>query len=314
MIPIMRTETASTDATAPPSLSCHGVPLDASPGSFGFLRASADVAGDPGALRERMAEDGYLYLPGLLDREAVRETRMRALEILAGDGLMDDSYPLEGGVLRPGADVPYRPRVFQKLPELNQVLYSGAMMAFFRNFLGGEVLHFDYTWFRSKGRGPGTLPHCDIVYMGRGTRRLFTAWTPYGDLSLEQGGLMILENSHRQGQRLRRYLERDVDAYCTNRPPNKQTPDGKGFDGALSQNAATLREHLGGRWLSAEYRMGDVLIFTMGTVHAGLDNQTDRIRLSSDSRYQLASEPADERWIGENPIAHGPNAKKGLIC
>ena len=28
------------------------------------------------------------------------------------------------------------------------------------------------------------------------------------------------------------------------------------------------------------------------------------IRLSSDTRCQLASEPVDERWIGENPIAH----------
>jgi hypothetical protein len=37
-------------------------------------------------------------------------------------------------------------------------------------------------------------------------------------------------------------------------------------------------------------------------------------RLSSDSRYQLATEPADERWIGEHPIAHGAAGKKGEIC
>ncbi len=310
----MRTAINSPDAPSVPSLSCHGIPLDTSPECFGFLRSSEAGSSDTRTLRERMQEDGYLYLPGLLDREKVRATRLRALKILAEDGVMDERFPLEDGLLRRNTEVAYRPRVFQKLSELRTVLYSGAMMAFFRGFLGGDVLHFDYTWFRTKGRGPGTLPHCDIVYMGRGTRQLYTAWTPYGDLSLEQGGLIILENSHRQQQRLRRYLERDVDAYCVNRPPNKQTPDGKGFDGALSQNAATLREHLGGRWLTAEFRMGDVLIFTMGTVHAGLDNSTDRIRLSSDSRYQLASEPADERWIGENPIAHGPNAKKGLIC
>jgi len=52
----------------------------------------------------------------------------------------------------------------------------------------------------------------------------------------------------------------------------------------------------------------------MATVHASLDNQSTRLRLSSDSRYQLASEPADERWIGPNPIAHGPAGKKGKAC
>jgi hypothetical protein len=50
----------------------------------------------------------------------------------------------------------------------------------------------------------------------------------------------------------------------------------------------------------------------MVTLHCSLDNQSpvNRIRLSSDSRYQLASEPADERWIGEEPIAHGPAAQR----
>jgi hypothetical protein len=60
--------------------------------------------------------------------------------------------------------------------------------------------------------------------------------------------------------------------------------------------------------------MGDLMAFNMFLVHGSTDNRTDRIRLSSDSRYQLASEPVDERWIGENPIAHGPAGKRGMIC
>lgn len=59
---------------------------------------------------------------------------------------------------------------------------------------------------------------------------------------------------------------------------------------------------------------GDALCFGMGLVHASLDNHTDRIRLSSDSRYQLASEPCDGRWIGENPVGHGLAGKKGKVC
>jgi ectoine hydroxylase-related dioxygenase (phytanoyl-CoA dioxygenase family) len=66
--------------------------------------------------------------------------------------------------------------------------------------------------------------------------------------------------------------------------------------------------------LTADYRMGDVLIFSIKTVHASLDNGSDRIRLSSDTRYQRADEPADERWIGERPITHSLAAKRGRIC
>ena len=60
--------------------------------------------------------------------------------------------------------------------------------------------------------------------------------------------------------------------------------------------------------------MGDLLVFSMFTMHASTDNHTRRIRLSSDTRYQLAGEPVDERWIGEDPPAHGIHSKRGLIC
>ena len=55
---------------------------------------------------------------------------------------------------------------------------------------------------------------------------------------------------------------------------------------------------------TAEFQMGDVLIFGMYTMHGSLSNTTNRFRLSTDTRYQRASDPVDERWIGENPKAH----------
>ena len=73
-----------------------------------------------------------------------------------------------------------------------------------------------------------------------------------------------------------------------------------------------MRERYGGRWLTTDFQLGDLLIFTMYTLHCSLENHSpvNRIRLSSDTRYQLASEPADERWIGDDPIAHGPEAQR----
>jgi ectoine hydroxylase-related dioxygenase (phytanoyl-CoA dioxygenase family) len=158
----------------------------------------------------------------------------------------------------------------------------------------------------------------DIVYMGRGTKNLYTAWTPYGDIPLELGGLMVLERSHKHERLNKGYGSKDVDTFCENRVGAGFTNMGGGGNisngGWLSKNPITLRQRLGGRWLTTDYHAGDVLIFTVFNIHTSLDNNTNRIRLSSDTRYQLASEPVDERWIGENPTGHGPAGKRGMIC
>jgi len=167
-------------------------------------------------------------------------------------------------------------------------------------------------------RGQGTPPHCDLVYMGRGTHQLLTCWVPYGDIPLEMGGVMLLEQSHRQTDRLRRYLEVDVDSYCENRPKQVEQVRGRGgwsHPGFLSKQPASIRAKLGGRWLTApEWRVGDFITFGMTIVHGGLDNQTSRFRLSSDTRYQRASQPIDERWVGETPPANTQAGKRGRVC
>lgn len=302
-----------------PKITSLGLELDRSTAAFGELRRSDDIAGDGPALRARMQADGYLYLPGLLDVVLAQRAREFVLDRLAELGCLDDRHPRADAVSKPGGN-PFMPApLVTGNQALHQLLYTGPMMALYERLLGGAVRHFDYTWFRSiPGGAQGTYPHCDVVYMGRGTFHLYTSWTPLGDVPLEVGGLMILENSHQQKDRLRNYLERDVDVYCTNYPDADEIRTGQkswqDWDGRLSSNPVTLREKLGGRWLTTEYRLGDVLVFGMATVHASLDNQSNRYRLSSDSRYQLASEPVDERWIGAQPIAHGPAGKRGKIC
>lgn len=126
---------------------------------------------------------------------------------------------------------------------------------------------------------------------------------------------MILEKSHRLEKIKNRYGRMDVDSYCNNRKTAQLYASGqKSWSGALSNNPVSWRQKYGGRWLSAEFEVGDVLIFSMFTIHASLDNHSQQIRLSSDSRYQRSKEPVDERWVGTNPIGHSAAGKRGRIC
>ncbi len=269
-------------------------------------------------MREVFAQDGYLFLRGYLDVDEVMEARRECCARLQQAGVLHpDRDPMEG-IVNPQRQQNFSPDIARDNPAVEQVLYGERMITFFEHLLGGDILHFDFTWLRTVGPGKGTPPHCDVVYMGRGTRRLYTTWVPYGATSLEVGGLMILEDSHKKADRIRKYLESDVDSYCEGSKLAEKIQAGENkwsHRGWLTHNPVSLREKLGGRWLTAEYQPGDMLIFGMETIHASLDNQTpDRLRLSSDSRYQLASEPADERWIGPNPVGHSLAGKRGRIC
>jgi hypothetical protein len=302
-----------------PRLFSYDQELDLSPEAFGWLRDSSDVADDAEQLQARMAQDGYVFLPGYLNRDEVIEARRVCVEKLAAAGQLDLNFDIMEAVAAPQSQVKFMPELAKENAPLMKVLYDGAMMNFYEKLLGGAVRHFDFTWFRAVSPGRATPPHMDVVYMGRGTKQLYTSWTPLGDISLEQGGLIVLENGHRHERLNNNYGQKDVDSFCANRRDQGFAKMGGGGNisdgGWLSRTPATLRKNLGGRWLTApEYRMGDLLAFSVFTVHASLDNQSNRIRLSSDSRYQRADEPVDERWIGENPIGHGPQGKRGMIC
>jgi hypothetical protein len=273
---------------------------------FGFLRESAPTDD----LRERLDEDGYLFVRGLLDRAEVQAGRR---ELLEQPELRQD-YPMRSELLR-------------------SVIQGPRIMDFFAGLFGAPARSYDFIWLRSQPPSYGIAPHCDTVFMGRGTPDVLTCWTPFGDIALRGGGLMLLEGSHRTSQeRLASYLEQDVDTYCENGPNAEAVRSGqmkwehwreyaasKEWNGEITGDALELSREWGGRWLTAdEYRMGDVLVFTMRTVHAGTDNETDPLRLSTDSRYQPADQPIDERWVrgehGEDPIGHGLAAKQGKIC
>jgi ectoine hydroxylase-related dioxygenase (phytanoyl-CoA dioxygenase family) len=171
------------------------------------------------------------------------------------------------------------------------------VIEFFERFLGGEVRALDYVWVRNVRVGSATGCHIDWVYMGRGTRNLFTTWIPMGDVSLVEGPLAVLEGSQYLSEIQDTYGKIDVD----------RDKDHGYAGGWLTKDVTAVQSRYGQRWLTTEFQAGDILVFGMFTLHCSLDNRSpiNRIRLSTDTRYQLMSEPADERWIGEEPFGHG---------
>ncbi len=300
-----------------PPLYSYGHALEMDDDKVGRLRDSADAWDDPEELRRRVEEDGYLYMKGCLDRDRVLAARAGIVERLDAAGVLDPAYDPMEAVCKPEAGYGFKPEFAQGNEALQSLLYDGELVNFYRRLFGEEIRHYDFTWLRAIGPGKGTNPHCDLPYMGRGTHRHMTCWMPYGDISFELGGLMILENSHRRMDLLKNYVYRDVDTFCENKPEQKKKAEEGGwtFTGSLSHNPPVVRNKFGGRWLTTEFEAGDFLTFGMFVVHASLDNRSgNRLRISSDSRYQRASEPIDDRWVGANPPGHSVAGKRGRIC
>ena len=190
-----------------PTLTSCGVTLDTSDGRLRPLRRSDDAAGDPAELRRRMDADGYLYLPGYLDRDQVLAARAEVLARLAAAGHLAPGTDPAAAIANPSTKVKFAPELAKHNQPL-ETLHDGRMIAFYEGLLGGDIRHFDFTWLRAVSPGRGTAPHGDAVFMNRGTPRLYTAWVPLGDVDFTLGGLMILGKSHRLEELKGAYLSK----------------------------------------------------------------------------------------------------------
>jgi len=133
--------------------------------------------------------------------------------------------------------------------------------------------------------------------MGRGSQSLLTTWVPWCDVPIDLGGLVVLEGSNRLPgfARLRETLGR-TDADLTE------------FAGHTLTDPHELSGlDLAARWVTAlNFRAGDVVCFTMQTLHTGIRNETQSsLRLSADVRFQPASELRDDRWVSDSPDGVG---------
>ena len=271
-----------------------GRSLDLSDSALGPL-VSSDSDDSVPNLQQFMERDGYLYFQDFLDTDVVSEARSTILDSLSEKGVLDASAPVRDGVVKDDYTSDFQSED-ERFPKVRELVEGQSTKQFFDRFLEGESRSLDHIWLRMKSPGRATAPHCDIVYMGRGTKHLYTIWMPLGDVPLEMGPLMVLEGSHRSKTLLNKYCKMDADR--GNKAFNWHFRHGGFFRGGqYTKNPVAAQRELGGRWLTTDFALGDLMIFSTYTLHGSLDNRSNQIRLSADARYQLASEPADPRWV-----------------
>ena len=77
--------------------------------------------------------------------------------------------------------------------------------------------------------------------MGRGTRKLFTSWTPLSDITMDMGGLIVLAGSHRQHELIDTYGQLDVDRYCENDATTRELIETARAEGLTSLAQSAVR-------------------------------------------------------------------------
>jgi hypothetical protein len=233
------------------------------------LRDASSVAGDAAALRRRAARSGYLYFRGAIPPDVVLAVRNRVLESCARRGWLDPTRPLEEGTCAPwsrfGAyDEPWveLQQEIMPLDEVDRIRRDPFVLSVLERLFREPPLDRRGDTVRimsPAARDLTTPPHQDRFYV-RQTDRLWTVWLPLGDCPTDLGGLAVLPGSHRDG-----LLEHSGDR------------DAGGAGVEMAGAAA---------WASADYRCGDVLMFSCLTLHRALPNASaNRLRVSADFRY-----------------------------
>jgi len=250
-------------------------------------------------LKDNLLNKGYVFIRRAIEPESIIRAKRFVWQQLAS---VDEVEPDESQAIATGRSSrrerhPDLGRFWQQIsesPELRQCVHAESLYRVFGKLFQQPAQPFDFVWLRVFARGTTSPLHIDHPYMNRGTRNVVSCWIPLGDVNPEGGGLFLVENSN-QIQWLRdEFDSHDVDL------------DG-GKPGYISDHALEFATRNDRRLLSARFKAGDILIFDHFTAHAAFDNedQSGRVRISCDTRWQPDTECMDERFRGPNPSAHG---------
>jgi hypothetical protein len=258
------------------------MPTSSNGETFAELRES-DITDDPVRLRQRIADEGYLFFRGLQDADLLRALRRDICTVLMEGGWLQPGTNIDDGIARDGAQCtegdPEYTDVYHRVQRLESFHRSGhwpEILQAMGRVVGDDVLPHPQKicrlWFPNYTEHTTPI-HQDYVHF-QGSYDTYTCWAPVGDCPIDLGGLAVLPGSHR--------------------PEEVKTHHFSLGAGLL----AIDEQELSGQWLTADYAIGDTLIFHSLLVHRALPNFTpDRMRISLDNRYQSARIPIAEQML-----------------
>jgi phytanoyl-CoA hydroxylase len=120
---------------------------------------------------------------------------------------------------------------------------------------------------------------------------------PIGDISLQGGGLIYLENSHTLGDEMEKeFFDRAKKTGLTDEEARSGFNKNMMSGGMLSDGPKEFSEQYDRCWLVTNYEAGDVVLHLPYTIHSSTINHDPKqvIRLGTDLRFVDSSQPYDE--------------------
>ena len=205
------------------------------------------LLGNAAAVHDRLNEDGYLFFRNIVPADILTALRDQITQILAEEGWIEGGAQrmLAKAIVRPLREG--QPRFFKahdriiKLEALHSLAHETNLMTVLRQALGETVFPHPLSIVRlifPDSPELATPPHQDFPN-NQGTPNLTAAWIPLGDCAIQDGSLAIMEGSHKYGVLpLKFHL------------------------GAGNRRAILSEDVLACRWVGADFKAGDVVLFT----------------------------------------------------
>lgn len=145
-------------------------------------------------------------------------------------------------------------------PKFLHTVESNDLKNLFSGIFGEESYTLDTKWVRVLGSKEYTDVHSDLYRFKRLGLPLYTCWIPLMDQGIKEGTLGICQDSFKLD-----YEGEDLG--------DQELP--KDFLDIVDESS----------WLYSDYKMGDVVIFDIRTIHASFRNDSNQFRRNTDTRW-----------------------------
>ncbi|KAJ5383061.1 hypothetical protein N7517_000972 [Penicillium concentricum] len=280
-------------------------------------------------LRNRYEKDGYLFLKQILPREDVLAARDAYFSSLKSTGVLKPgTAPVEGifdpaknhldypGIGAAHAGGNGKPGGERAVAFVDLALDAHYQDWYAEKFCNHPALYDFIARFSDWGKNtvslrrtilrnniPGSKPigvHYDQIFLRYGDPTSVTAWVPMGDIKLNGGGLIYLEDGDSIGMEMEEaFYAKAKQAGLTDEEAKSAFNSNMMSTGLLSERPAEFAREHGRRWLVSAYEAGDVVLHKPHMIHAStVNNDPDNvIRLATDLRFCDSSKPYDKRWM-----------------